>query len=463
MAQPPSGPSPHAELNRLLQEAQTGKPRTLYLITGDSSDTRRAAQALIDVLVPVASRAFNLETYDGRATSVSTVLDSLRMRGFFTGFKVVWLRESPVLISGEKRGDIAKAMLAAWADGREADAADKLLSLVALAGWEQKQFDEIRWSAATKTRLREVFGDEVDSSDLPTLDSIQAAAVARGMKVAAHQDESSSLLEFLEGSMPPQTVLLMTASDVDGRKRVVKRLKEIGAGLDLGVTRERSGALSREAVEELIGSVLHDYGKQIAPAARELVLRRAGSDAAMVRRELEKLCLYVGSERSIGEADVRASFRDMAESWIFDFTAAFCSRAASKTVPLLRGLFAQGEPPLRLLAMIARELRLLLIARECLDGALHGQWRARVAFGEFQARLLPLVDAETQAGFGKSHPFVLYRRFQDASGLASGDLRSALVRLSEIDIRLKSAPGDPAVVLEAFVLDWCRGGDPVSP
>jgi len=432
------------------------------LLTGESADTRRAAQALIDALVPPASRAFNLETYDGRATSVATVLDSLRMRGFFAGQKVVWLRDSPVLLSGEKRGDVAKAMLAAWGDGREADATEKLLSLVALAGWEQKQFDEVRWSATTKTRLREVFGDEVDADNVGLLDSIQAAAVARGMKVSAHQDESAALLEFVESGMPAQTVLLLTASEIDGRKRVVKRLKELGASLDLGVTRERSGALSREAVEELIAEVLRDFGKQLAAPAREVVLRRAGSDAAMVRRELEKLCLYAGAERGITEADVRVSFRDMAESWIFDFTAALCSRAADKTIPLLRGLFAQGEPPLRLLAMIARELRLLLIARECLDGSLRGHWRGQVAYGEFQSRLLPLLDPETQAGFGKSHPFVLYRRFQDASRVAVSDLRSALRQLSEIDIRLKSLPGDPAVVVEAFVLDWCRGGESVG-
>ncbi len=458
MAQSPGGASPHAELKSLLAAAQAGKLKPVYLFVGESADTRAAGNALADALVPAASRSFNLETYDGRVTAIGTVLDSLRTRGFFPGVKLVWVRESPVLLSSEKRSDVTKSMLSAWADGREQDATEKLLSLIALAGWEQKQFEETQWPSAAKTRVREVFGEELDVAEIAVVSSIQAAALARGLKVAVHQDESTALLEFLEAGMPPQTVLLLTASDVDGRKRIVKRVKEIGAGVELTLARERSGALGREAVEEIVAQVVRQFGKQLAPAARELILRRAGVDALLLRREVEKLCLYCGAEPTVQESDVRACVRDLAESWIFDFTAAFCSRSAPKTLPLLRGLFEQGEPPLRLLAMVARELRMLLIARECLEGSLRGHWRSNVAYNEFQSRLLPAIDADTQVAFGKAHPFVLYRRFQDASHVAAGDLRTALIQLSELDIRLKSAPGDPRILVEAFVIDWCRRG-----
>jgi DNA polymerase-3 subunit delta len=152
----------------------------------------------------------------------------------------------------------------------------------------------------------------------------------------------------------------------------------------------------------------------------------------------------------------------MAESWVFDFTAALASRQPARALPLLGGLMEQGEPPLRLLAMIAREVRLLLIARECLDGALRGRWRAETSFNVFQSRVLPHVDAETREAFGNAHPFVLYRRFQDAGRIDARALRSALPRLSEIDVRLKSSRSDAAILLEAFVIDWCRTGAPTQ-
>jgi DNA polymerase III delta subunit len=123
---------------------------------------------------------------------------------------------------------------------------------------------------------------------------------------------------------------------------------------------------------------------------------------------------------------------------------------------LLRGLLDQGEPALRLLAMIAREVRLLLIARECLDTSLRGAFRADLSYPNFQSRVLPRVDEETQMAFGKAHPFVLYKRFQDASRLQAAALRRALQRLADIDRRLKSTRTDAALLLESFVIDWCR-------
>jgi len=106
---------------------------------------------------------------------------------------------------------------------------------------------------------------------------------------------------------------------------------------------------------------------------------------------------------------------------------------------------------------------LLLIARECLDGTLRGQWRSDIQFNAFQSRLLPHVDADTLEAFGKAHPFVLYRRFQDAARVGTGVLRTALLRLAELDARLKSSAGDPALLVEAFVIEWCRVGRAPEP
>jgi DNA polymerase-3 subunit delta len=328
---------------------------------------------------------------------------------------------------------------------------------VALAGWSQEQFAEARWSALGKTRLREVFGDDLDSEQLAQLDPVHAVCLARELGVTAYRDDSGALTEFVDGGMPPHVVLVLTATAVDARKRLFKRLREIGACLTLGAARERSGALTRESIDEVVRHTLRDFGKRAAPEAYELIVRRAGTEAALLTGELEKLCLYVGARQTIVEADVRLVVRDMAESWIFDFTGALATRQLARALPLLRGLVAQGEPPLRLLAMIVREVRMLLVARECLEGPLRGKWRADVSFNVFQSRVLPHLEAETTNAFGKAHPFVLYRRFQDAARMERRGLRQALVQLSDLDQRFKSSRGDPALLLEAFVIDWCRG------
>jgi len=452
----------HPEVVAAVRAAAAGHHRPVYLFTGESFATGAAARALLDALVPESRRAFNLETYEGRTTPIVTVLDSLRMPGFFAGVKVLWVRESPLFLSGEKRPDLTAALLAAWKDGREPEAAERLLTLVALAGWSQEQFLETRWAALPKTRVREVFGEELDAEQLAQIDAIRGACVARDLGLSAYRDESGILLEFLEAGVPPNAVLLFTATAVDARKRLVKRLQELGAVIDLSAGRERSGALNRATVDELVQNTLRAFGKRLAPEAQQLVVQRAGTDPAMLAMELEKLCLYVGEQGTIGVDDVRCTFRDMAESWIFDFTGALTARQLARALPLLRGLFEQGEPPLRLLAMIAREVRMLLLARESLESSLRGKWQADLQFNTFQSRVAPHLDADTRQAFGNAHPFVLYRRFQDASRIDIGTLRQALCKLSDLDGQLKSSRHDPAMLLEAFVIDWCRVGGRAS-
>jgi len=447
----------------LVRAAAAGEYKPVYLFTGEPFETRPAVHALLDVLVPESRRAFNLETYDGRTTPTAKFIDSLRTPGFFPGVKVVWVRESPLFLSGEKRPDISGAMFSAWSDGRQQDAADKLLTLVALAGWTDEQFRDARWPTLARTRIREVFGGELDEDRLSQVEAVQALCVQRDLRLADYRDDSTALADFLDAGMPPQAVLVLTAAVIDARKRICRRVRELGAVLDCSVARERSGALNRDAVAVLVRQRVAELGKDLTPQAQDIILRRAGTDGAMLAAEVEKLCLYVGERAAITAEDVRTAFRDMAESWIFDFTSALAARQLSPALLLLRGLFVQGEPPLRLLAMVAREVRLLLVARECLDQTLGGRWRSDTTFNVFQSRFLPQLDAGTRQAFGAAHPFVLYRRFQDAARIPGRVMRRALVRLSELDLRMKSSRGDPAMLLEAFIIDWCgQGGGPAA-
>jgi DNA polymerase-3 subunit delta len=452
-----SPPIRSKEVLQLVKEAKAGKVKPVYLFAGESFDTRAAAMALLDELVPESKRSFNLETVDGRTASIAAVVDSLRTPGFFAGVKVIWVREPTLFLSGEKRGDLTESLFQDWEAGREAQAAEKLLSLIALSGWTQEQFEGADWKALPGTRLRELFGEVLEGERRAALDAVRGAALARDLRVGEYRDDSAVLLSLLESGMPPNAVLLFTAAAVDGRKKLVKRIQEAGGFVSLSVERERSGALARQSVEEMVRQTAAAHGKRVEGKALEQIVRRAGADAAMLAGELEKLCLYVGGRDTIREEDVRAIVIDRAESWIFDFTSALAARRLVPALKMLAGLFEQGEPPLRLLAMIAREMRMLLIARECLQTQLGGRWRRNMNFSGFQSQVFPAIDEASRRAFGNAHPFVLFRRFEDAAGVSADVLREAIERLSALDLQLKSSAGDPELLLEAFVLDWCRG------
>jgi DNA polymerase-3 subunit delta len=273
--------------------------------------------------------------------------------------------------------------------------------------------------------------------------------------VSAYRDESGLLEDFLDAGMPAGSVLLFTAASVDRRKRLFKRIADTGAIVEFTVVRERSGALAAESVDAIVDRKLAEHRKRIDAGARRLQVRRAGADPAQLEAEVEKLCLYVAGGVPIAEDDVRASTRDLAESWIFDFTRALAQRESVAAISLLRGLCAQGDHPLRLLALIARELRMLLLARDCLADGL-APWNPRTTFTVFRDQMLPKMSPAQKDAFAGTHPFVMYQAIQNASRTSTAALQRAVLRLQELDVKLKSSGGDPELLLEAFVLDACR-------
>lgn len=457
MASPPASgynPTMAAELDALLAAAAT-RPRPVYLFIGEPFQTEPAARALIDALVPLEKRSFSLEQYDGRAAAIGPVLDSLRMPSLFGGTKLIWVREPTLFLSGEKRADLGEALFAAVAEERPLEAAEKLLVLVALAGWTQAELAAADWAALSAADQSAVFGRRLEAGEAEALDGLRALCAERGLTVSAFRDDGGQLEQYLEDPAP-QAVLVFTASAADRRKRVVKRVQQCGAVLELTVQRERSGALSAESVDAMIAAALGAAGKRLTPGARQRLAHRAGNQAGVLAGELEKLCLYAGEAATIDEAAVRESVRDLAESWVFDFTKVLAQRQAGAAIAQLRALFAQGEHPLRLLALIARELRLLLLARDCLRGSLAGRWTARTTYATFRDRLLPGLGEEEKTALGAIHPFVLYQCLQNAGRTTGAHLRRALLALQDLDVAFKSTPTDPRIRLEAFVLDFCR-------
>src|SRR5262245_39059271 len=155
---------------QVIAAARAGKPKPVTLIHGEPSLVSDVAEAFVAALVPLDRRSVNLEVYDGRATPLVSVLDSLRMGGLFAGAKLVWVRELPMLAAGERRADVVAAILKAVAEERMEPAAGRMLSLIAAAGWTQVDFDEKRITEMTKKSLTQAFGEDVDDDGLAALE-----------------------------------------------------------------------------------------------------------------------------------------------------------------------------------------------------------------------------------------------------------------------------------------------------
>lgn len=116
-----------------------------------------------------------------------------------------------------------------------------------------------------------------------------------------------------------------------------------------------------------IASYCKEVGKEMTKEAVALFLERVADDLLVVNNELEKLVALAGDKKAITAADVEAItslWPDRLESnAVFQLTDCIAQQKRQEALAVLERLLSSGQPPLRILSLIDRQLRLLLAAK----------------------------------------------------------------------------------------------------
>ena len=436
------------DLATVIGDIKADKGPPLLLVFGDDLQVQETCNTIIDILVPEGQRSFNLERFDGRAVTWDRLEASLLTPPFFPGKKVLWVENVPYFFSREQKGELGEQVLRLWSEGKKDEASKLLLDLLAVEGWTQEQWDQLESLSS---------GPFIDLLDLERPDARNEAEAlltycrSRGMNLSARRGaEDQRLAEWLERGLPDGNFILLTAVQVDRRTRLYKRIEEIGAAFYIGVERDRSGKVNRETLTEFIIQRLRKDGKTLDSQARELILIRASDDLRRLSQELQKLALYVGDRTSIRAEDVTAIFTDEGAEWIFDLTKAIGDREAVAALAHLGRLIAQGEHPLKLLGMIAGEVRRLFSARQLLENDLRGCWRRGMTYAQYQQSVI-----KQRVPMLTRNPYADYMCFQRADKFSIGALRRYMDEIYAADLCLKSSGANPRLVMERLILEMC--------
>lgn len=439
------------DLNIVVSNIQSAKGPSLLLLFGDDFQVQLARNRILETLVPTSHREFNLERFDGRFTPWHQIEAALMTPPFFPGKKAVWVENAPYFLAREQKSELSEKVLQLWQDGSKDEAAKLLLDLLVFEGWTQEQWEQLQFSSSTAALVELFEGQSREARE--EVEGLLAHCKSKGIEINQRRGaEGHRLFELIEAGLPPWGFLLLTALQVDRRSRLYREFEGMGAVLDLGVERDRSGRVSRDTLAEFLTEFLRRHEKRIAPEAKEMILLRASEELWAVHHELEKLLLFVGEETWIRVGDVETIFSDRGEAWIFDLTRAISERDATAALAHLARLLAQGEHFLRLLATIANEIRRLLSARQLIDGEIRGRWKRGMSYAQFQQQILqegkPLLTRNAYAD---------YMCLQRAEQFCLEELLSHLKAIHDADLRLKSNAADPRVVLEKLILGMCLG------
>jgi DNA polymerase-3 subunit delta len=236
-------------------------------------------------------------------------------------------------------------------------------------------------------------------------------------------------LEFIEKT--PDTTRLVMYESVEPRDADKHWLVKWAEKNDKSV---QAKAFMLPRLKDMAGWIVNEtknQGGKIEPRAAEMLKDMVGVDTRQAGMEIAKLLAYVNWARPVTSVDVEAVCIVTSQQSVFDFVDALSSGNGKSAQHLLHRLL-ESEDPFSLWGMVVRQFRLLIQAREILDGRGNKDDVAR-ALGV--------------------HPFVAEKTTQQAGRFSVESLEFVYRKLLTIDEGVKTGQVTLDLALDTLVVE----------
>lgn len=204
------------------------------------------------------------------------------------------------------------------------------------------------------------YGDEIDPVEL--LDNARTATLWDPHKlILVRQAErmgaktTEGLLPLLEDP-PERSTVVFLASKADARTKFIQALGKAKDHAAL-VKLEHPGPGEWNL---WVQSFLKELGKDLDDDARALLLEWTTGSLSDLKHALERSALYAGDAPAIRLDHVKAVSYRVTPEEVYQFSAEVLSGNTGKALARMDSLLAQGEEPIALIGLLARQYRWLL-------------------------------------------------------------------------------------------------------
>lgn len=175
-------------------------------------------------------------------------------------------------------------------------------------------------------------------------------------------------------------------------------------------------------------------GCRLSPEAAEELAAAAGPNARLLNSEMLKLSTYCG-ERTVQVEDVRALVGDARKANVFAMVDALGQRQSGAALRELRKLLADGDHPLRIMAMVIRQFRMLVQVKELAEA------------GSAPESMASRIGVPPRAVHGLQ---------RQARNFSFQQLEQIYEQLLEWDLQVKTGAREPEAALELLVTQMLR-------
>ena len=272
------------------------------------------------------------------------------------------------------------------------------------------------------------FGAEVRPADIVQLaETLPIGSPNRLILIRdAEQLKAAPALESYLARPNPTTILVFVAAKPDLRKKFFITLKTAATPIICAPLRdgEVEGWIAREGER---------MGNRLSREAVWLLKERHGNALSGIVQGIEMLALLAPPTGEASAEVVKLAISGGRCGTVFEWIDQVMEKDLRGALRSLHGLIEDGEAPLGLLALLARQMRMMAIAH--------------------QKRAAGASEAEAGKSAGLP-PFLTATFFRRLTRWRAGEIGRAFELLREADSELKGTGASP-FVLERVVLDLC--------
>lgn len=300
----------------------------------------------------------------------------------------------------------------------------KLITTEALEE-EDREFNVVTYD------LEEVYLEDVveDARTLPFFGDRKVILIKSPLFLTAQKEKLEQNIKILEeyiGEPSPFSILVFVApyEKLDERKKITKLLKKTADVVE-------ANAMQVQDVQKWVVSRAEEAHVYIDNTAVSLLLELVGSNVTMLAKEMDKLTLYVGMGGEITSKLVTELVPKSVEQNVFALTEKVVKKDIAGAMQILDGLFTQQEEPIKLLALLVSQFRLLNQVKE-LQQRGYGQNQIASHIGV--------------------HPYRVKLAMNQTKFFSFEELKRVILELAEADYSMKTGKMDKKLVLEFFLM-----------
>jgi DNA polymerase III subunit delta len=234
----------------------------------------------------------------------------------------------------------------------------------------------------------------------------------------------SKLEEYLSNPAPYSVVVIAAPYEkLDERKKITKELKRKAV-----ITEAKK--LSEPELKNWIKGRVATHGVQIDEKAIEKMIAIAGSNLFVLTNEIDKMSLYVENSKKIDTQVVELLVSKTLEQNIFELVEKVVQRKIEAALRIYYDLLKQNEEPIKILALLAGQFRLMYQVKEL----------SKKGYGQQQI-----------AGTLKQHPYRVKLAAGQAQLFREEELKQMIMLFADADYQMKTGGLNKTMIIEMIL------------